>query len=123
MARSARPVRFRDKWRIRWLDHERRRCSALFETYGDADRALRVRQVEVDEVKLIDDVSGPDDPDVTGATLGLVQRYRGNIVPSGNDLKFAITWASFFGSRTAAQYLSVMPSHALVALKVAWVWR
>lgn len=51
MPRSARPTRFRDRWRIRWFDHNGKRCSAVFETHEEADRALRARQVEVDEIR------------------------------------------------------------------------
>lgn len=51
MARSARPVRCRDRWRIRWTDHEGKRCSDVFRSYEEADRALRARQTETDDVR------------------------------------------------------------------------
>lgn len=41
---SGRPVPFRDKWRIRWLDHDSKRQSALFDGYVEAERELRKRQ-------------------------------------------------------------------------------
>ena len=45
----AKPHRFRDKWRIRWFDHDGCRKSAVFETYREAERelALRLAQVEL----------------------------------------------------------------------------
>ena len=52
MPRSARPTKFRNKWRIRWLDHEGVRRSAVFETYEEADRELRRELREVDEIRL-----------------------------------------------------------------------
>src|SRR5262249_25156064 len=51
MARSARPTRFRGKWRIRWIDHEGHRRSAVFDLYSDADRELRARQLEAEQVR------------------------------------------------------------------------
>ena len=51
MPRAARPERFRDKWRIRWTDHEGRRRGELHERYDDALRALRAHQTEADEIR------------------------------------------------------------------------
>jgi integrase len=51
MNKAARPVKLRDKWRIRWVDHTGKRCSAVFDSYVEAERELRARQVEVDEVR------------------------------------------------------------------------
>ena len=51
MAKAARPVAFRGKWRIRWFDHEGARQSAVLESYADAERELRRHQVEADDVR------------------------------------------------------------------------
>ena len=51
MARSAKPTRFRDKWRIRWIDAEGKRRSGVFVSYAEAERELRRRQVEADEIR------------------------------------------------------------------------
>ena len=51
MARSPTPTKFRGKWRIRWFDHEGKRCSAVFDDHTEAVRELRRKQVEADEVK------------------------------------------------------------------------
>jgi hypothetical protein len=51
MSKAARPTAFRGKWRIRWLDHQRNRQSAVFDGYAEAERELRKRQSEADEVR------------------------------------------------------------------------
>ena len=51
MARTARPVKLRNKWRIRWIDADGTRQSAVYEKFGDADKALRRVQTETDQVK------------------------------------------------------------------------
>lgn len=52
MARTARPEKFRDnRYRIRWLDHEGKRCAEFFDTFAEAERALRARQSETDEIR------------------------------------------------------------------------
>lgn len=51
MARAARPTPFRGKWRIRWIDHEGKRQSDVLDGYAEAERELRRRQVEADEVR------------------------------------------------------------------------
>lgn len=43
--------------------------------------------VEVDDVKLIDDVSGDSDPDVTGTALPAVLSYLGGVRPDGDELQ------------------------------------
>ena len=52
MPRTARPVRLKDKWRIRWLDHVGDRHSAVYDSYRQADQELRRRQAEIEDVKL-----------------------------------------------------------------------
>ena len=46
-----RPTKHYGRWRIRWLDAERRRCSETFTTFGDAQRALVKHQSEADQVR------------------------------------------------------------------------
>ena len=41
MATSAKPVRHRDKWRIRWLDEHRNRQSLVFDTFEEAAFELK----------------------------------------------------------------------------------
>jgi hypothetical protein len=43
MPRTARPEKFRDRYGIRWLDHEGKRCAEFFDTFVEAERALRAR--------------------------------------------------------------------------------
>ncbi|MFH1811029.1 MAG: site-specific integrase [Pseudomonadota bacterium] len=47
----ARPVRCRDRWRIRWTDHIGRRRSAMFERFEEAQYALQRYQAEAREVR------------------------------------------------------------------------
>lgn len=47
----ARPIRSRDKWRIRWIDESGTRRSEVFDSYRDAEYELRRRQAEVAEIK------------------------------------------------------------------------
>ena len=47
----AKPHRFRDKWRIRWFDHEGRRRSGVFETFREAERELSLRLAEVELIR------------------------------------------------------------------------
>lgn len=51
MAKAARPVRCRDKWRVRWIDHEGRRQSAVFDSEREAQRALDARRTEAHEIR------------------------------------------------------------------------
>jgi integrase len=51
MPKGARPVGCRGKWRIRWIDAEGRRQSDVFDSYNEAERQLRKRQVEAEEVR------------------------------------------------------------------------
>ena len=51
MAKAARPVACRGKWRIRWIDAQGKRQSDVYESYNEAERQLRKRQVEADEIK------------------------------------------------------------------------
>jgi len=51
MPKAARPVACRDKWRIRWIDAEGHRQSDVYDSYNEAERQLRKRQVEADEIK------------------------------------------------------------------------
>ncbi|MBP6830342.1 MAG: site-specific integrase [Deltaproteobacteria bacterium] len=51
MAKTARPQQLPSgRWRIRWIDHEGQRQSEAFETFADAERALRTKQTDVDEI-------------------------------------------------------------------------
>lgn len=45
------PVKHRDKWRIRWLDQHGERESAVFDDYRRAQTELSRHQVEVEEIK------------------------------------------------------------------------
>jgi hypothetical protein len=49
--RTARPTRLRDKWRIRWLAHDGERCSAVYDSYREADHQLRLKQAEAEDVR------------------------------------------------------------------------
>jgi len=70
MPRSARPEKFGKKYRIRWLDEHGKRQFALFTTYTDADRALRKKQAETDQVK-----HGLRDPDLEVHTFDELAAY------------------------------------------------
>ena len=52
MARTARPEKFRNRWRIRWLDADGKRQAEFFDKFADADKALRRRQTETDQVRV-----------------------------------------------------------------------
>ncbi len=47
----AKPIRHRNKWRIRWLDEHGKRRSAVHDTYRQAEYELRRRQTEAEQVK------------------------------------------------------------------------
>lgn len=47
----AKPVRQRNKWRIRWLDENDVRQSAVYDDYKEAQKELSRRLVEVDEIR------------------------------------------------------------------------
>ncbi|MFC1611269.1 tyrosine-type recombinase/integrase [Myxococcota bacterium] len=47
----AKPVRFRDKWRIRWFDARNKRQSEIYDTHDDALFALRRHEVETQEIR------------------------------------------------------------------------
>jgi hypothetical protein len=51
MPRAARPVPCRDEWRIRWIDADGKRQSDVNDSYNEAERQLRKRRVEADEIK------------------------------------------------------------------------
>lgn len=70
MPRSARPEKFGKKYRIRWLDEHGKRQFALFTTYTDADRALRKKQAETDQIK-----HGLRDPDLEVHTFAELAAY------------------------------------------------
>ena len=46
----AKPTRHRNKWRIRWLDHERRRRSEVYDNFREAEAALARHKAERDEI-------------------------------------------------------------------------
>lgn len=47
----SRPTRHGRSWRIRWRDHTGKRCSAVFETFNKAQKALAARVAEVEQVR------------------------------------------------------------------------
>ena len=47
----AKPNKFRDKWRIRWIDEHGRRQSDVFDAFADAQFALREHQHDVELVE------------------------------------------------------------------------
>jgi hypothetical protein len=51
MAKAARPVRFRDRWRIRWIDHDGKRRSAVFDSEREAQIELDARRTEAREIR------------------------------------------------------------------------
>jgi len=51
VAKSARPVSFRAKWRIRWFDHEGTRQSAVLETYAERRPNSGAGGVEATDVR------------------------------------------------------------------------
>ena len=46
----AKPVRQRDKWRIRWFDENGHRQSAVYDDYKLAQKELSRKLVEVEEI-------------------------------------------------------------------------
>jgi len=50
MAISAKPIRHRGKWRVRWLDEHHKRRSSVFVSYEEACFELKKRQIEVEEI-------------------------------------------------------------------------
>lgn len=51
MSKSARPTKHgENKWRIRWLDYAGERHSAIFDTHGEAEKELRHKQVERQDI-------------------------------------------------------------------------
>lgn len=53
----ATPNKHRGKWRIRWIDENGRRRSAVLPTYRDAQIELKKRELEVDEIQRGDRVA------------------------------------------------------------------
>lgn len=51
MSKAARPTKLGNGWRIRWLDHQGIRRSTVLDSYDEAERELRGRQVEADQVR------------------------------------------------------------------------
>jgi hypothetical protein len=47
----AKPSKHRGKWRLRWVDEQHRRQSAVFDDYRRAQTELSRRQVEAEEIK------------------------------------------------------------------------
>ena len=50
MARMARPVKLGNRWRNRWINADGKRCSAVYDKFADADKALRRVQTETDQI-------------------------------------------------------------------------
>jgi len=63
----AKPIKHYGKWRVRWIDAGGKRRSATFDTYKEAEQALRRQQVEADEIR--DGVRRPVQPDRTFGDL------------------------------------------------------
>jgi N-dimethylarginine dimethylaminohydrolase len=59
----AKPVRHRNKWRVRWSDEMGQRRSEVHEEHRHAVRALRAHEARVDEV--LRGVRRPEVPDET----------------------------------------------------------
>lgn len=52
MARSAKPTKLRNgHWRVRWLDEQGHRQSAVFPSHKEAERELHRRKAEVEEIR------------------------------------------------------------------------
>jgi len=66
----AKPVRHRNKWRIRWSDETGQRRSEVHEDHRDAVRALRAHEARVDEI-----VRGTRRPEVPDKTFDDVATY------------------------------------------------
>ncbi len=47
----ARPTKFKDKWRIRWMDETGSRKSRVFFTFDEADLALKTAEAEVAKIR------------------------------------------------------------------------
>lgn len=47
----SRPVKHGKKYRIRYFDENGKRRSSVYPTYKDAERALRLKQTHVDQIK------------------------------------------------------------------------
>jgi hypothetical protein len=47
----AKPTKHGEKWRIRWIDENGQRQSAVFDDYGRAQTELSRQRVEVEEIK------------------------------------------------------------------------
>lgn len=47
----AKPVKFRDKWRIRWMDANGDRKSAVYDTFKEASFQLAKREAEAEEIR------------------------------------------------------------------------
>lgn len=47
----AKPIRHRDKWRIRWIDEQGTRRSEVLGSFREAEERLRERKVEVDRIR------------------------------------------------------------------------
>jgi integrase len=47
----AKPTKHRGKWRVRWVDDQGRRQSAVFDDYRRAQTELSLRQVDAEEIK------------------------------------------------------------------------
>lgn len=45
------PMKARDKWRIRWTDEHGKRYSQNFDNFKDAAFELRQREIEVEEIE------------------------------------------------------------------------
>lgn len=49
--RGSRPIRQRDKWRIRWTDHTGKRRSEVHDSEDDAWHALRKHELEAEDIR------------------------------------------------------------------------
>ncbi|MFZ5481174.1 MAG: tyrosine-type recombinase/integrase [Myxococcota bacterium] len=60
MSKAARPERFRDGWRVRWLDADGKRRSKLFERCADAQKYLDARRTEAERIRVGVDERPPE---------------------------------------------------------------
>lgn len=51
MPKAAHPTRHKDRWRIRWIDHAGKRCSALLDSFEQAESELAQRQTDARAIR------------------------------------------------------------------------
>jgi hypothetical protein len=81
----AKPVRHYGKWRIRWVDENGRRQSAIYDEYKDAAYKLREHEHHVEEVKR--GLRSPSPPKKTYDDAADYPRWTGEIRPTADGSK------------------------------------